>query len=501
MKNSWARFNKKYVDKGKKIARYHLVTAWTPTDKAREWFIGDVTSAALFERQWEGTAFLNGLAGDFPGTFAHFFDGPNPLERLVTQKAMLASVPPSEAESMSFVDSVTDRHAVLQDLLDVTSPHYFVNPSIRMANADGGIPFPTGEPGVVHRFEAIDDRRYRVISIVPKHSQATEIDPITIHINFQPVPGTSEETELFEWRTWGVPFQSVTAETFQSGGPLSDETPMTGTLQMIPEARSDQSWPPMNLERDGVRDDHIDFDVTTVTRGIVGEGIRVVAESASKILQIELRLSSSGAGSTQSIDLTGIAGKLPTEVEPQLRLLVGGEMPTRYVFRAEGQVLSVVSLDDVEWMRALHSLAQDLATLQAFVLEKEIVFPTLREIHPDQRTYIAHLAAVVRGEPQEVPWSNLTLTAERDKPEEFQRFTGRGHLVIAGLPTAFTLGQDEYRLITPIQHVYSHPSAPAGFDFAVVRKGDELTLVEGPHSKLTLSLPSEAFSEPYVWIQ
>lgn len=160
--NSWKRFNRKHVAKGKKFAEYQLVTAWTPTDKYHDWFIDEVTLGASFPRQWQGIAFLNGLASDFPGTYARFFEGSDPLERYVTHKAMLAAVPLDQAESMTFLDAVLARSSDTQSLLDLTSDHYFVNPSVRMAARDGVVPLPIGEPGVMHQAETIDKYRYRL---------------------------------------------------------------------------------------------------------------------------------------------------------------------------------------------------------------------------------------------------------------------------------------------------------------------------------------------------
>lgn len=501
VKNSWKRFQGAYVNKGKRIAEYHLVTAWTPTESYRNWLLDEVTTGASFDRGWQGVAFLNGLAGQYPGTYARFFEGPDPLERYVTQKAMLAAIPLSDADSTSFPEAVMKRSNDLQTLLDLSADHYFINPSIRMLPTEGQPPFPFDEPGVMHQIEAIDEHRYRIISVVPKSDQATKLDPINLKVTFAPAPDTDEAQQLKDWREWGIPFNNVTGEITQTGGPFSFTTANTGMLQIVPEPMPSRSWPKLTLERQGTPAATLDFEVTEVTRGLVGEGIRIVGESDGSLIKVEIRVNSNVAASSQSITVSGIAGTRPEEVERQLGLLVGGPTPTRYAFKAVGKTLFSAALDDVEWIRALLDLAIDLRALEQHTAE-QVVFPELNTITVEQEDFVRKLSAVLRGEEQDMPWRDIHLTAGQDASPEFAKFSFPGIFVVSTDRTPFTIGNLEYHLDVPIQHNYFNPQTPPDFSYMEMRKGDVLKLSGGPESRRTMSRPASQWEgQQYIWLQ
>ena len=61
VRQSWSRFYSAHPAQGTPIHSYTLVTVWTPTEPAREWWNSKVVSGAAFPVFWDGDLFFNSL--------------------------------------------------------------------------------------------------------------------------------------------------------------------------------------------------------------------------------------------------------------------------------------------------------------------------------------------------------------------------------------------------------------------------------------------------------
>lgn len=187
----------------KSISHYYLVTPWTPTPESQQWFADEVVSNAEFPCQWDGGAFLDGLSAVYPATFDRFFRGPNVLDNMILAKATLASSPVEAGGPATMLEAVRRRESALRDIRDLASDSYFVN-SGTISSADDKFPLPAaGDPSVFYRYEALENNRFHVESIVPRNSQVAETDPISFELEFLVAEDTPAALKIDDWRAWG----------------------------------------------------------------------------------------------------------------------------------------------------------------------------------------------------------------------------------------------------------------------------------------------------------
>src|SRR5699024_5457525 len=141
IRKSWQRFMDVHVHSGKSVvAKYHLVTPWTPTEERLEEF-DQLTQGASFPAQWDGEAFIARLADDFPETMDRFISGEKGLETFIYQKAILASAPVEHGSTMSMVEAVASRFEALDALIGKVSDNYRIEFGTLNSSSDSnGLP-------------------------------------------------------------------------------------------------------------------------------------------------------------------------------------------------------------------------------------------------------------------------------------------------------------------------------------------------------------------------
>jgi hypothetical protein len=322
VQRSWNRFWVTKVEPGAPIAAYYLATPWTPTERLHDWFRNELCAKATFPVAWEGQAFFNGLAADYPATADRFFKGPDMLENMVNAKAMLAASPVESADEISMVDAVAARDAALRDIGDQICDNYYLDTSTRSSVSD--IPFPPpGDPGVAYRYTSLGNNRWYVETVVPKNVQSTEIEPISVHVQFLVDQDSAEQRKLEDWRMWGIPFQNVEALIRNHGGPLQDPTPRRGRVS-FQRAGPTGHRPDLALTTtspSGESKGQIALTATDVSKGLVGGGTRVRGVSKAGIVEVDLRVGSELSQDHAEIRLVETAGLPPDSVLRELDIL------------------------------------------------------------------------------------------------------------------------------------------------------------------------------------
>lgn len=290
-KKSWERFVDKHVTPGEhRIARYHLVTPWTPTEERIARF-DELTSDASFPCEWDSDAFIAGLADRYPETMQRFVHGEGVLEQFISQKAMLASSPVERGKSLTMLDAIETRQEALDAIRDTVSENYRIEHGTRTAVKAHEIPLPADDdPAVYHRMTYLGYSRWKYESVVPRFADAVEVDPISLNMEFLAAPGTSEHDAVRAWSEWGIPFQDAHVRTTTVGGPFSDDKPVESTVSFIERGRDDA--PPLYLRcitSEGESRFRLPLVVTARTVGAHTGWLRLVADTPERALNFELR--------------------------------------------------------------------------------------------------------------------------------------------------------------------------------------------------------------------
>ena len=229
VESSWYRFVEKNVIPGeRRFIRYHLVTPWTPTEERIERF-SQLTANAPFPCQWDGEAFLAGLADRHQATMHRFSFGEGALEQFISQKAMLASSPIEHADSRTMMEAIEDRQEAIDDLRETLSDNYFIERGTRSAASGEPFPLPAkGDPAVFHRMTRLEGSRWKYESLVPRSPDAAQDEPIRLLGEFSAEPGSPEQEAFQAWSDWGIPLKNVPARTETMVDPLPPQHRLKG---------------------------------------------------------------------------------------------------------------------------------------------------------------------------------------------------------------------------------------------------------------------------------
>lgn len=489
VRRSWGRFWDTHVVAGRRIAEYHLVTPWTPTDPAFEWLRDDVCDEATFPVQWDGAAFWNALVADYSATFDRFTKGSEMLEQMVMSKAVLAASPVEAGDRQSMVDALARRDAALQEIRDLVSDYYHLDTGTRSGIPGADMPLPgPGEAGVYHRYTHQGGNRWYVQSLVPKSRQAGELDPMSLDVRFLVEQGSDQEQAVEEWRAWGIPFRDLPAETRHQGGPFHEDQFSRGMVSFIAVGRR-QEYPPLVLTLDGGGSGvGNDFTVVFATRevncAVVGRGLRVRGVSASGVLELDVRVGAEAAPDRCEIRILDTDGADPRLVRDELTALGVAKNEGRG-FRLEiGEGLSVAAGANLRPPPAAEfaaELADALLALQPHTVDR-LRMPSFNGITDRQLGEIEFLVERYAGRSHESTWDRQILTVVDPTNNRPDLFDGTGHLVFTQQP-AFTLAKRDYRLTRLLATTYCTPMLAPGVDLARLSRGDEFELVPGSDNR------------------
>ena len=292
VKLSWERFAQMHVTPGiREIARYHLVTPWSPTEHRIAEF-DELTSDATFPCQWDSDAFLAGLADRYPETMRRFTHGEGAIDQFINQMAILASSPVERSESLTMREAIEVRQDALDDLRAMVSDNYRIEHGTLTSANTGEVPLPPdSDQAVHHRMTYLGDARWKYESVVPQSPDAAEIEPIKLKMEFLAKPGTPEHEAVQAWFEWGNPLEHVRVKTKTLGGPLFDDEPSEATVSIMARARDDR--PPLYLRctsADGESRFRLPLVVAALTVGAHTGWMRLVVDTPERALRFDLRL-------------------------------------------------------------------------------------------------------------------------------------------------------------------------------------------------------------------
>ncbi|MBM0230864.1 hypothetical protein JNW91_02605 [Micromonospora sp. STR1_7] len=416
VKRSWERFVEEHVTPGAcQVARYHLVTPWTPTEERIAEF-NSLTEGVSFPCQWDSDAFIAGLADRYPETMRRFTHGEGVLEQFISQMAMLASSPVERGESLTMLGAIEARQEALDALRDVVSDSYRIEHGTRTAANSQGVPLPSDDdPAVYHRMTYLGGSRWRYESLVPRSPDAVELDPIRLNVEFLATPGTPEHEAIRAWFEWGIPFSDAHARTTTVGGPFSDE-PIESTVSFIEGARSEA--PPLYLRcitSDGESRFRMPLIGAARTIGTRTGWLRLVVDTPERALNFELRFRQ-GEEADAKARMGNVDGRNPEAVRDELETLLGisaGDVISvetgngQSLMRAHGAVLPTA-------LEAIHlPVARHLTQLQAHTASM-LVMPSITETTDSQFHYLSFLASIYGGIARRWAWTEITLQVPDD---------------------------------------------------------------------------------------
>jgi hypothetical protein len=488
VQRSWKRFWVTHVEGGVQVAAYYLATPWTPTERLHNWFKHELCAQAPFPVTWEGEAFFNALAADYPATADRFFKGPDMLENLINTKAMLASSPIESADQTLMVEALAARDAALREIRDQVNDNYYLDTGTRSGVDDVPLPAP-GEPGVAFRYTASGDSRWYVETVVPKNVQSTEIEPISINVQFLVDRSSEEQRKLEDWRLWGIPFQDVDALIQSHGGPLQDPTPRRGRTS-IQRADATSHHPDLaliSISSTGDSKGEILVSTTDVSKGLVGGGTRVRGISEAGIIEVDVRVGSELAEDQAEIRLVHTAGRVPKSIHRELAVLcsIDPEDTLRVAVAGGPAIISGTNLRPPPLAELVLSVAADLATLQPHTSD-ELVIPDLESVTEAQLAQLHQLAEIYAGKALQLTWDCLVFTVKDPAGLRALPMDGTGALVVTEQPV-FLLGSTQFQITQQLATQYLSPTVPSGVDRARWRLGDEIELVPGQDNRLVIA--------------
>lgn len=494
VKRSWERFVEEHVTPGEhRIALYHLVTPWTPTEERIALF-DELTADASFPCQWDSDAFIAGIADRYPETMQRFVHGERVLEQFISQKAMLASSPVERGESLTMLNAIETRQDALDAIRDTVSENYRIEHGTRTAVNVHEIPLPADDdPAVYHRMTYLGDARWKYESVVPRSADAVEIDPITLNMEFLAAPSTPEHDALLAWSEWGIPFQDAHVRTTTVGGPFADAEPVESTVSFIERGRDDA--PPLYLRcitSDGESRFRLPLVVTARTVGAQTGWLRLVADTPERALNFELRFKQ-GEDASARAHTGNVDGRNPEavrdELETLLRINEGDVISVetgngQSLIRAHGTVLPTA-------LEAIHlPVAQHLVRLQAHTAAV-LVMPSTEEITDGQFRYLSLLASIYGGTAHRWNWTEVTLKFPQDAAEAARikqvavSSAAGGHTIVKVEAPVFQLGNRTYTIDHPLASTTHSVQLEPGIDPATLHPGDTFRLIPGDDASVT----------------
>jgi hypothetical protein len=499
VKRSWKRFWNTHVAAGTLIQAYFLATPWTPTDGMLDWFQNEICAEAMFPVRWEGEAFFNALAADFPATADRFFKGPDMLESMVNAKAILAASPAESADQTSMLQALAARDVAIREIRDMVSDNYHLDTGTRSGFSGEVMPFPSpDESGIFYRYTSLGDNRWYVESVVPRNAQSTEIEPISLDIRFIFEPGSDDERKIEEWRAWGIPFRDVEAETHQRGGPWQEAEPQRGVVS-FQAASGPLDYPDLEIKAStssGEDKRMIVLAVTEVSRGVVGLGLRVHAVSKSGILEIDIRVASDTAPDRIDIRVLPAEGLHPEAVRDELIILgsFAGEDSFKVAIANGPTLLTGSKLMPAPSASLILAVASDLALLQTHTRE-QFLMPTLDTVTDAQLDQMHRLAEIYEGNAFQTTWERLAITVKEPSGIQNVPFDGTGVLMLTEQPK-FNLGANSYTITRLLATQYLTPTLPTGIDRAALEPGDEVELLAGADNRLVVAAVVDDLAQP-----
>jgi hypothetical protein len=493
VRNSWKRFQAEFVDKGVAVARYHLVTPWTPT-RERNGDFEALTNGAEFPTQWDGEAFINGLADAYPATMDRFVNGPGAFERFVGARAMLAQSPVERTDQTTMLQAIEVRQSALDELRDSVSDNYRIDYGTRTMSDLKGPPMPDpNDPAVFHRMTYLGENRWRTESVVPRSAEAANADPIHLEITFLVKEGSSEHKAVREWAEWGTPFTDIPARTITRGGPFGSETHEDSNLSFV---QRDRSFPALYFilsDDAGAVRFRLPLTVVRRTQGNETGWLHLVAETPLRTLHFDFHFKDG-----TKFELDGTAGNVdgldPAQVLLEIEMLTAVDPSDSFSIEMQNgrKLVNGTGMTVPEGLTTFYKpIVHGLSELQSST-RQVLVMPEVMEVTMGQLKSMERYVSIYGGTPEQWSWSDATLRVPID-PATADQFL-RQHLpdllndsmmlVLAERPL-IKLAEREFLIERPLMTTRRSYRLDPELDLETLKPGDPVRLVPGEDDSVT----------------
>lgn len=494
VKMSWNRFWTTHVAPAtpKTIFRYHLVTPWTPTEEKLADFAG-ITGEAEFPVQWDGAAFIDGLADKHPATILRFERGiEGAFRSFVTERSLLAGSPVERTADISMVEAINARQDALDELRATLSDNYLIDVSTRTTRGEEP-PMPTAtDPGVFHRMTYLSENRWRTESVVPRHADASAIDPIHLDVEFLEHEGSDGYQAIRDWEQWGIPFDNVHARTTTRGGPFGGET-HEASLSFW--QNPDNPPPLFYVVRDasGAVRFRMPLVVRARTQGVRTGWLRLVVETPQKVLHLEMRSKGTGPEPSFVGTMGDVRGLDPGLVLHEIEQLQSVKESDTFALELTNG-LKLLSGGGFGLPSAMSEyfepIARGLVSLQASTTET-LLMPDVMAVTVGQFRKFAELVSIYDGEPHVWTWERLSWTAPDTAAhmpafrEEMRKLIEGAHMPVVIERPEIHLADACFQIERPIVTTRSSFRLDPDVEIARIRPGDLGTIVPADDNRAT----------------
>ncbi|MGP3536416.1 hypothetical protein ACTU3I_16595 [Microbacterium sp. RD1] len=435
VEKSWRRFNRG-LEADDVVAAYYLVTPWTPNENRLEDF-AELTAAAAFPVQWDASAFLDGLAAEFPETYERFVYGPGALERQINAKAVLAASPLESAESLKYLAAVDVRQQALRALRDLTSDHYYIDVGTTTVSGDDVVPSPdSSSPAIYWRYAEIGEGRFEYEAIVPRTADSEALDPIRLGIQFHHEPGSPEAHQVEEWKRWGTPLTDIVATTTTLGGPHDGERHERANVSIAVQQMG--SFPSFELLAFDSADNvlmRVPVDCLDLTMGPDTGWSRLVLATPARVLHAELRLADSLQDMRWELRIGDLSGQLPTQVRDEMDEL--SELESANTFAFVGGHGVHVTGTGYAVPREMFDWIEELASLLLRAEQHSngsFTMPDIWKVQPEEVAALSSLLSVLDGAFREGSWETSRVEVPADVDTFIAQIAAGGPLVTEEKP-------------------------------------------------------------------
>jgi hypothetical protein len=325
IERSWATFVEETLGTVP-VASWTLVMPWNPSKQRLRW-LESLTSGAGVPTRWMGRTQLDVLAASHPGVVNFYLgDGADRLQELMTQALTASSPISSDAEGVGLLEAGLERHRALATALSEVDPFYRYEITLRQgAIAEGNIwqlehDHPSGAVFIAYR--QLDATHYAEIRLFPRSPLSHVLRPIRTTMQFHPDDAQTVEA-VRRFHLYGAPISDVPATTTKAEGPPGTVSTGSGLVSFMPSPRVASPLPELELRLlDGAGAVAHRFDLVDVehSQGITGKGVRLAGWDRSHSVHVEALIGSGIELDSMNLATSEIAGKLPAEVLPAVRL-------------------------------------------------------------------------------------------------------------------------------------------------------------------------------------
>lgn len=198
--------------------------------------------------------------------------------------------------------------------------------------------------------------------------------------------------------------------------------------------------------------------VRQVTRGVEGDGLRVVASTRSHVVEVEARFGSSIAENEFVLRLNPVEGQEPSLVATELRALETIASTDHFECAVEGGpvVGAGTGLTAPPMATVVAQIAVDLIRLQPHTTER-FLMPDVSRTTERQVENLHWLAGVYDDGAIHETWERLVFTvADPSFLSNTSLLNGHGALVMTEQPEIL-LGETPYRVTRTLAHQYLTP--------------------------------------------